>query len=405
MPRMRQLYAGDLLFCGPTGFFPATGFLQAPATWGLLSGSIGSGQNLVAELFRIQKVDDGWNRKLKILNEFGQLAQVDLVPIDPPDATFSISYVLANLVNEDLMGFSVNKAGDTAQVSCVSGIITQSQSPKNYFIKTVSEGNDAINYNPNDYDVVSYGNSFISSYTSQGRVLDFPTVDVAFRAVNAQAQHVWQQNTGGWAITPAVTPANGLPITGWGYILPTGTTSVGGLGIVSNTISGLSVLRPGDILLNFGGAGATADTIGGINAGQGFSLGTDLKIQSYNISVNFNLENLAQLGSKAYYAILPKFPVEATLTVECLAGDFQTGMLTEIVNNNDSFNPTITLNEPGTLIPVVSYQLKNAKFESQEYGLALNNNKTVRYTFRTIIGGPQDTINGMFMSGYCLNGI
>ena len=203
MPSLRRIYQSDLLYVGPTGSNPATGALQSNAVWGNISGSIYNGTNYIAELFRIQKIDNGWNRKLKTLNQFGQLSQVDLVPIDPPEVTFSISYVQSSLANEDLMGFNVNKAGDSIVVGCLSGILTNQNVPKNYFVKSTLEGTDAINTNPNEYDVISYGNAFIASYSAQGRVLDFPTVDVSFSALNTQAQHLYQNLTGLQAITPA----------------------------------------------------------------------------------------------------------------------------------------------------------------------------------------------------------
>lgn len=390
MPRSRILYQTDALYVGPTGLNSVTGALQGGAAWGNISGSIASGQNLIAQLFRVQKCDNGWDKKLKILNQFGELGQVDLVPISPPDVSLSFSYVQANLVNENLMGFYVNKAGDTNVVSCLSGILSTQTNSKNYFIQTVAEGQDVDDNTPSEYDCVSFGNTFISSYTAQGRVLDFPTVDVSLVALNTQAQHLWAANTGNTAITPAIYPASGSNITGFGFLLPTGVTSWSNASL--SNISGLSVLRPGDINLNLG-----------LNAGDGFSLPQDMKIQSYSLSFNLGLEDLAQLGSKFFYAKLPKFPVEATLTVNALAGDFQTGSLVQIYNNNLSYNPTITLNAPGTNTPVVSYRLGNAKLESQKYGLSIGSNKTVDLSFRSTIGGPQDTVNGVFMSGICAN--
>lgn len=383
MPRQRQLYQTDVLYVGPTGLLPVTGALQAGAIYGSTGTQIN--QSFISQLFRVQKCDNGWDKKLKILNQFGELAQIDLVPIDPPDVTLSFSFVQANLVNENLMGLFVNKPGDPNQVSCLSGILATTTNAKNYFIKTVAEGSDGDDTNPADYDVISFGNTFIASYTAQGRVLDFPTVDISLVALNTQAQHVWQAGTG-FAITPAINPASGTNITGWAYILPTGVTSFANAGLTN--ITGLSVLRPGDIQFGLG-----------LSAGDGFSSPTDMKIQSYNISFNLALENLAQLGSKFYYAKLPKFPVEATLSINALAGDFQTGSLVEIYNNNLSYNPTVTLNAPGTNNPVVSYQLKNAKLENQKYGLSIGSNKTVDISFKTTIGGPTDTINGVFMSG------
>ena len=388
--RNRQLYAGDALYVGPTGNNLATGPLQLPATLGLISGSISSGQNLIAQLYRVQKCDNGWDKKLKIVNQFGELSQIDLAAIEPPDVQLSFSYIQSNLVNENLMGFNVNKAGDTTQVGCLSGILAGTVNSKNYFIKTVSEGSDVDDVNPTDYDVVSFGNTFIGSYTAQGRVLDFPTVDVSLVALNTQAQHLWQANTGNFAITPAITPSSGTAITGYGYLLPTGVTSFNNTALTN--ITGLSVLRPGDINLNMG-----------LSAGDGFSSQSDLKVQSYSLSFNLNLEDLAQLGSKFFYAKLPKFPVEATLTVNALAGDFQTGSLVEIYNNNLDFNPSITINAPGTNTPVVFYQLKGAKLESQKYGLSIGSNKTVDYSFKTTIGGPSDLVHNVLMSGICAN--
>jgi len=389
MPSLRRIYNADLVYIGPTGQNPATGQLFAGSQWGNLSGSIASGTNLISELYRVQKVDHGWNRKLKVLNQIGQLSQVDLVPIEPPDVTFSISYVQANLANEYLMGFNVNRAGDTAPIGCISGILNASTTPKNIFVKSTSDNSDAIGANQSDYDVISFGNAFISSYSAQGKVLDFPTVDIGFTALNTQAQHIWQANTGNWASSPAVYPTNGQLITGWGYNLPTGTTNYQAIGTNSN-ITGLSVLRPGDIVLNLG-----------LNAGDGFFAPSDLKAQSYNLSFNLNLEDLAQLGSKYYYAKMPRFPVEATLTVEFLAGDIQTGALTEIFNNNLTYNPSITINQPGTTNAVVFYQLKGAKFESQSSSLTIGSNKTVSIAFRSTLGSATDLNNNVFMSGIC----
>ncbi len=386
MPKNRQIYQSDLIYCGPTGSLPVTGALQSSQVWGA-TGALTNSH--IAELYRIQKADQGWSKELKPVNQFGELGQIDLVSLTPPSCELSYSYIQSNLVNENLIGLTVSKAGDANQVSCVSGILNGSTNSKNYFIKSVAEGSDAIDNNQSDYDLMAFGNAFLSSYTAQGRVLDFPTVDVSFVALNVQMQHIYQAGTG-FATTPAINAASGTPITGWNVLLPTGVTSY--LNSPLTNITGLSVLRPGDITLNMG-----------LGVGDGFSLQSDLKVQSYSLSFNLGLEDLAQLGSKFYYAKLPKFPVEATLTVNALAGDFQTGSLLEIYNNNNSFNPSITITSPGTSIPVVYYQLKGAKLDNQKYGLSIGSNKTVDYSFKTLISGPTDTQNGVFMSGICAN--
>jgi len=387
LSRLRQIYQTDLLYV-TSGCTPASGQLSDSSQWGNPL-SFASGASFVSELFRIQKIDNSWTKKLRPVEQFGQLGQLDRVTIDPPEVSLSFSYLLSNLVNENLLGFQVSNAGNPNPVSCLSGILSSATDDKNYFIKTVAEGSDAISTNPSSYSCISFGNGFVGNYTSQGSVGSFPTVDVSVVALNSQAQSITQ---GTPVMTPAVFPANGTNITGWFYQLPTGTTSFNNVGLTN--ISGLSVLRPGDINLNLSSI---------MNAGDGYFAPTDIKIQSYNLSFNLNLEDLQQLGSKYAYAKVPKFPVEATLSVTALAGDLQTGSLVEIVNNNLSFNPSITINQPNTTTPVVYYQLRNAKLDSQASSMNIGTNKTITLSFMTTIGGPSDTVNGVYMSGITAN--
>lgn len=382
MPRVRQIYQTDLLYVGPTGARPATGQLHPAATWGNIQSATGAG-GFVAQLFRVQRIDHNWNASLTDVNQFGELAAIDRVGLEPPTVGLTFSYYLSNFANENAMGLTVNKAGDGSQVSCLSGILNATQDQKNYFIKTVGEGNDAADFNPSSYDVISFGNGYLSSYAAQGSVGNFPTADVTIAALNAQMQSVVQ--TGG-AMTPAVLQTNGTAITGWGYVLPTGLTSIHNAELTDN--AGISVLRPGDITLTLG-----------VAAGDGFAAESDIKAQSFNISASTNQEDINKLGTKFAYAKVPRFPVSATLTVNALIGDHQTGSLIEIVNNNKDFNPSVNITKPGTSTSICNFQLKGAKLESQDFSSSIGSNKSVNFTFTTQIGGPQDLTHGLFLSG------
>ena len=386
--RVRQLYQSDLLYVGPTGFqgftYPATGALSnITGNYGNIAAGT-SGINLICQLHRITKVDDSWSRKLTNVNQIGQLAAIDRVTIEQPTVNLNISWIQNNMVNENLIGLTVANPNSSQQVSCISGILAGLTEPLNYFNKITAEGTDAISLNPANYDVISMGNAFIESYTANGRVGEFPTVDVTFRALNMQAQSV-TQSVG--AQTPAVFPGSGTPVN-WGYNLPTGITSFNNQGVSSQTF-GISALRPGDIQLNLGlGAG---DLLGDPN---------DIKVQSYSLSIPFNREDLLKLGSKYAYAIVPRFPLDVTLSVDAIIGNNATGMLTEIVNNNKGFNPTIIINLPGTSTPIVSYQLLNAKLQDNTFSQSTSATyRTLRMSFVTQIGGPSDNQNGITMSG------
>lgn len=382
--RVRQIYQTNQVFVGPTGNLPCTGAHSSSGIYGnILSAT--SGVNFISELFRVQSINDNWAIKLTDVNQFGELAAIDRVSIEAPTVSFSTSYVLSNLINESLIGLNVNKAGDSVQVSCISGILTQVSDSKNYFIKMVDEGNDSSDYAPNSYDVRSLGNVFLSSYSCKGSVGNFPTVDLQFEALNAQMQTI-QQSQGG--MIPAIIPTDGTNIP-QGYILPTGVTSFNNLGI-NTTNQALSVLRPKDVIISLG--------LG--NAGNGFALEQDLKFQSFDFGINFNRENLAKLGSRYDFAKLPKFPLSATLSVDCLQGTNATGSLVEIVNNNINFNPSVTIYHPTNPTQVIAqFLLKGAKLESQDFSQSIGSNATVKLQFSAQIGSAQATDVGCFMSG------
>lgn len=388
MARTRNIYQTELLYVGPTGAFPATGrhsITGAGTDQGSVYGNIlsaTSGTNLVAELYRVQRIDHNWTNRLTDVNQFGELANIDRINLEPPTVSLTFSYLLANFINEHLMGLTVNNNTNTL-VSCISGFLNSTTDVKNYFVKTVGEGNDAIDSNPATYDVISFGNGFLSSYTAQGSVGNFPTVDVTIEALNAQAQTV--THAAGAAI-PAVNQTDGTNITGWGYILPSGLTSWNNLGLTNN--QGISVLRPGDITMNLG-----------LNAGDGFALESDIKAQSFNFSFNLNREDLQKLGTKYAYAKVPRFPVEASMSVNAFVGDFQTGSLVAIVNDNKDFNPYVKITKPGDSNTVIAYfQLRGAKLNSQDFSASIGANKSVTFNFSSQVAGPQSP-NGAFLSG------
>lgn len=387
---MRQIYQTDLLYVGPSGANSATGSHNPNAVYGnILSATSGVnvGSGRILELFRVQNINHNWNKNLQDVNQFGELAAIDRVNLEPPTVGLSFSYLLSNFINERSIGLTVSKAGDSSQVSCLSGILNATEDQKNYFIKTVGEGFDANDLSPASYDVISFGNGYVSSVTWQGSVGNFPTADVSVEALNVQMQTVTQ--TVG-AIIPAVNQADGTAITGWGYALPTGLTSFSNTPLTNNY--GISVLRPSDVTVTLG-----------INAGDGFAQESDLKAQSFSVSVNTNQEDLQKLGTKYAYAKVPTFPVQAQMNISCLVGEHQTGSLVQIVNDNRDFNPSINITKPSDpTTTICNFQLRGAKLDSQDWSSQIGSNKTVNLVFSTTISGPNDTSHGCFLSGITL---
>lgn len=388
--RQRQIYQSDLLYVGPTGNYAGTGQLSSLQPWNgapINVNTMMSGDSLIYELFRVQSANYSFTKTLTDVNQFGELAAVDRIPLEQPSVNLSFNYLLSNFINEKLLGLTIVTAGNTQDINVLSGILNSETDGKNFFIKSTSEGTDAVDNSQTTYNVIALGNAFLASYTSQGAVGGFPNADVTIEALNIQSDQI--TNTTG-ALTPSVRPSDGSITTGYFYRLPTGLTSYNDLGLTAN--QGISTLRPGDITFNLG-----------LGAGDGFYDPSDIKIQSYNLSFNLNRENLSKLGSKYAFAKVPVFPVQATMRIDAVVGDFQTGNLTRIVTDNRSFNPTVTITKPDDSATVIcQYKLKNAKMDNYEISSAIGSNKSVSMTWTAQLGGPNDLTKGAFFSGVVL---
>ncbi len=383
MARTRLIYPSQLLLVGPTGNNSCTGKLSQGSVYNN-TVSWASGANLIAELYRVQSISHDWSKETQDVFQFGELGRIDSILINPPTVNLSFNYLQSNLINEKLIGMTINQAGDSQQVSCISGILNGQTDSKNYFIKIVAEGSDAIDNPDTSYSVVSLGNGYLSSYTAQGSVGQIPTCDIAVACLNIQAQSI--SNTGS-VVTPAIFPTDGTSVVGYGYVLPTGLTSYNNVGLTHN--QGISALRPGDIFLNLG-----------LGAGDGFAAESDIKIQSYNISFNLSQEDLQKLGSKYAFAKVPTLPISVNMSVSALVGDIQTGSLIEIVNSNKDFQPSVTIKKPGDATTTIAYyQLKGAKLNSSSSSSQIGSNSTIDFSFTATLSSAQDNSNGLFISG------
>jgi hypothetical protein len=209
---------------------------------------------------------------------------------------------------------------------------------------------------------------------------------------------------------PAINPADGSKETTIKYGLPsgmshatTGTMEADGTISNDNVVVGdtTSALRPGDVSVSFWPKG---DVGGAEIAGfTGVSI-TDAKIQSYSMSFDLAREPLAKLGNKFAFAREITFPVTVTLTVDANLGDLTKGNLADVISIDSSYDILLKLAAPGVGVANsantrMSYTLKNAKLDSQEYTSDIGTNKAVSLTFSSQIGGPKQTDKGLFMSG------
>lgn len=378
MPRNRIIYQSEALYAGPC---PATGAHFRGGANADISGDV----NLINQLQRIQTANYSFNIDRTDVNQFGQLAAIDRVVLKSPTVSLDFNYLLANLSNEQDLGFTIQQTGaggtPTAEVSCISGILNKTQDERNYFIKTTPEGTDAAGNTSNSVGVISIGNGFITSYSQEASVGNFPTASVSVEALNMR----FDTEASGRQI-PSIDPTNGKAIAGRYFSLPYAEKNSS-----NNAIgSGISVLRPGDITFSL------PSVIGATSSGT-----NQFNIQSYTMSFDLARTPIERLGSRFAFAREIDFPLTVTLKVDAQVTDMTSGNLAALVDNDNStsYNPIVTIKKPGTDDVVARYSLKNAKLDSQEYSSDIGSNKTVTLNFSSQIGGPEDNNNGLFISG------
>ena len=194
------------------------------------------------ELIRVQSANYGFTVNRQDVNQYGNLARIDSLVLEPPTVNFDFSYYLTDGLNEKALGFDV-----TESAQFVSGFL-ETNSGRNFYILTSEEGADSTTMEGGDsYGLIGLGNAFLSDYTVDLSVGALPTATVSFEASNINSQNgtvsgagIDQPFTGS---LPSVNPEEGTILDG--VMAATVPQNVGG--------DGPTALRPGDISLSFPG--------------------------------------------------------------------------------------------------------------------------------------------------------
>ena len=108
---------------------------------------------------------------------------------------------------------------------------------------------------------------------------------------------------------------------------------------------------------------------------------------------------IERLGSRFAFARVTDFPVTATMTVNALVNEVQARNLADMIDDGTERDITLTINQPGTSTPAVKYTFAAARLNSESYSSDIGSNKSVDLSFSTQIGGPNDTVHGIYFSG------
>lgn len=357
----------------PLTVIPLSGFSGAGVTGGGFDDQNGSGftgyipvHNAVQQLIRVQSANYGFDIGRTDVNQFGNLAAIDRIILEQPTVNLDFTYLLTDGTNEDRLGFGIN-----GEASAVGNFLSGIGDSRNYWVYVASEGNDANEANTaidSQAKSIGIGNGFLTSYSAEGSVGDFPTASLNAEALNMR---FFAKNSGD---VPAVEPVNGTNFSG-SFQLPAPKTD----GVPASTIT---ALRPGDVTMNISGTKGLAVS--------------DLKLQNFSFNFDMAREPLNKLGSKFAFSREISFPVTATCSADAILGEIEAGNLADVVSDDSTeFTVRVRINQPGTSTRAIQYDLKGCKLESQSFTSSIGDNKAVSMEWATQVGGPQDTTHGI----------
>ena len=333
------------------------------------------------QIERVQSANFSYTINRQDVNQFGNLARIDSLVLDPPSVSVDFSYYLTDGFNERALGFYVETGASDDQGNFASGHMIGS-SGKNIFIATSPEGTDINNDGAigSTDTVIGIGNAYVSDYSVDMSVGSLPTVSLTMEGANVRSV------TNGSAIgSPAVEQSDGTAIP-YNISLPTPN---------SGTSTALTALRPGDItvsLTNFDG-----DTIADL-------VGTDgAHVQSVSLSIPLSRSPLDRLGSRFPFAREVDFPVTVSMSISAIVNETTAMNLTDKLQAGVQ-NATVTLKDEDSTDAFI-WTLKGAQVDSESFSTAIGSNQTLDLTLSAQVGGPTDTSAGLFASGASISGI
>lgn len=372
MPRTRVISQSKAVYASPTGISGASAFQPT-------------------QLRRVDSFsfDIDYAGSRQDIREFGRLARISTVRASEITPTVSLGYYLTDGENEKKLGLSINGLNGnpnsvttlTGVSQFISGILSEDivEKEKNLYVVTVAEGKDAFSPNftgeRSQHTTIAFGNATPTTYTANFAVGEIPRADVELECGNI----VFLSGSSG--INPAVNRQTAAYIGGT-FVLPTPSTGS----------SSVDVLKHGDVRLMFSNNGLG---VGGVKF-------NDIHAQSASVEVPLSRESIERLGSQLPYAKPLEFPINATMSVNAIVDEYNSGSLQTILTGCAGLVGTdIALvvknrcDQDNELI----FLMKNAQLDNQNFSLDLEGNETVDLTFSAQIGGRDTTDAGVFCSG------
>jgi len=426
MPTTRVIYNFVGLYAGPA---PSSGYHFVSGNGLFNNDPNGTGNiNLVRNIKRVQNITYSIEDTPLDVQQLGKRSSIHSASLSPPNVKLNFNYFQHGVLNENRLGMYVNYTqengassgeafySDNFGISLLSGFEDRNSFPanntigypysyrdgRNLFVAIGTEGFDLrqggfqeTDPQSPDYSVLSFGNCYMTSYNTECSVGAFPRTQVSYECDNVELN-----TSGSGVIIPAVESKSGISYS-----------SVFSLPSIEEGSEEFSVLLARNISLSISSkpelTGISAIYTGDVGKGNTdfpnvdnlmFDF-DDLKIQNYSIGIGLPRRPLFGLGHTYPTDKRLNFPIFADISFGGVIGDTISGSLVNLLNQNDDYDFTIDVKNPGNSSEtVLKYSIKRAKFINSNFSSDIGENVSVDYQFKAEID-PDDLSRGLFMSG------
>jgi hypothetical protein len=292
--------------------------------------------------------------------------------IDAPDVDLKINYYASPyLINESLMGFQDyslfgNNAFDTIKdVSNNFYLIIDPEDSKDGFAEVKKSTS-----NLNGCFIMGFGNCYLKNYSLDFNAGSLPIVSTSFACSNINTQNIYENVFP----SPAVNLNLGQKQNG-PYVYLTGLyESITGSSIPNNIENrnefNPSIVVPQNVIVELNQL-----IIGGL------SLSSSLNplIQSFSMSIDFERVDLKGLGNNYYYNRKLKYPIVASISMNCLI-DNMGDSSQDLIRSEKYWDFDLTFCD-STKLNTGFFSFTNAKLESFNYSLPVNEKLTFQASF------------------------